>query len=256
MTFNTLCGICSTCAASFVLATQVPAQVAAAKDTLALEALNRTFRLLPIELSIDLSRGTLNDAVPGLKPIAAGGEHVIWGRQQRGDSVQFALTFRRDSMRPFGGEVTRRARIETVEVIFSTDSAERAVAFATRFQSAVSVMGEPHFCELDTMAIDVSRTIFIESAAVWRRGDVTVMLDLALTATEPLAKYRPFAPRFRFVYTARRRSDTIFSGTYPRRHDSRCGFTDDEIRRRARPTSDAEFDEWQKKIRHAPPYPP
>lgn len=256
MPFNTLRGICSTCAACFVLATQVPAQVAASRDTLALESLNRTFRLLPIELSIDLSRGTLNDSVPGLKPIAAGGEHVVWGRQQRGDSVQFALTFRRDSMRPFGGQVTRRARIESVEVIFATDSATRAVDFATRFQRAVSVLGKPHFCEMDTTAIDVSRMILIGSTAMWQRGDVTVMLDMTIIATEPLAKYRPFAPRFRFVYSARRSSDTLFGGTYPSRHDSRCVFSDDEIRQHARPASDAEYDEWQKKIRHAPPYPP
>ena len=108
--------IIAVCSASVMLALQGRAQDTARSDTLALRALNRTFHLLPIDLSMDLSRGVLNDSVPGLRAIGAGYDNAIYGRYQRGDSVRFSLSFRRDSAGGlFGGYLTRRARVETDE---------------------------------------------------------------------------------------------------------------------------------------------
>ena len=246
--------IVSACSASIMLALQGHAQVAGNPDTLALRALNRTFRLLPIELSMDLSRGELSDSVPGLKAIGAGYDHVIWGRYQKGDSVMFSLSFRRDSAGGlFGGYLTRRARVESVEVSFSTNDASRAAQFLPQFRDATSELGPPQFCNRDTVAKDVARAVVLRATAIWRRGNVTVMLDMGMNAMNPVEKYRDIFRRFSVGYDAWRRSDTLHSGVLPTRHDSPCFFTEAEIRDRAVPLDSATYEAWRTRLPKAPP---
>lgn len=246
--------IVAVCSASLMLALQTRAQLAAARDTLALQALNRTFRLLPIDLSIDLPLGKLLDSVPGLRPIAAGYDHGIWGRYQKGDSVKFSLSFRRDSASgPFGGHLTRRARVESVEVTYSTNDGAKATDFLARFRDATSKLGALQFCERDTLTSEAYRAVVIKVAAMWRKDDVTVTLDMIMNAMQPHGKHAEFAPRFYVGYDARRSSDTLRSARLPTRHDSPCFLTDDEIRDRAVPLDSATNEAWRARLRPSPP---
>lgn len=246
--------IFAVCSASMMLALQAHAQGAADHDSLALKALNRNFRLLPIELSIDLSQGTIDDSVPGLKGLAVGYDHVIWGRYQRGDSVKFSLAVRRDSAGgPFGGYVTRRARVESVEVSFSTNNGAKAADFLARFRDVTSKLGAPQFCERDTLTSEAYRAVVIKVAAMWRKDDVTVTLDMIMNAMQPHGKHTEFAPRFYVGYDARRSSDTLRSARLPTRHDFPCFLTDDEIRDRAVPLDSATNEAWRARLRPSPP---
>ncbi len=237
-----------------MLALQGRAQDTARSDTLALRALNRTFHLLPIDLSMDLSRGVLNDSVPGLRAIGAGYDNAIYGRYQRGDSVRFSLSFRRDSAGGlFGGYLTRRARVESVGVSFSTNDAAKAADFLPQFSDAMSVLGPPQFCDRDTVAKDLARAVMLGATAIWRRGNVTVMLDMGMNTMNTVEKYKDFFRRFSVGYDAWRSSDTFHSGELPTRHDSPCFFTEAEIRDRAVPLDSATYEAWRTRVRKWPP---
>lgn len=253
MVAHTIRRVLALCSASIVLALQARAQPIQARDTLALLALNRAFHLLPVELSIDLSRGALIDSVKDIKGLAIGYDHEIWGRHQRGDSVRFSLVFRRDSAGgSFGGYVTRRAKVESVEVAFETNSAAYAALILPQFRDATVQLGPPQFCNRDTIANEQVSAIVIVLAAMWRRGDATVTLDMTMNVMEPLEKARRFAPRFYVGYNAMRSSDNLFSGKLPTRHDSPCTFTDEELREHATPLDSASYETWRRRLRPSP----
>lgn len=238
------------CNASIVLALQSQAQLVAAPDTLALRALNRTFHLLPVDLSIDLTSGTLTDAVPSIKGLAAGHDHIILGRYQSGDSVAVSFTFRRDSAGGmFGGFVSRRARIESIEVAFETNRGGRAGVFLPQFRDATSQLGAPQFCNRDTLVNDQARAIVLVIAAMWRRDDVTVLLNMTMNVMEPLERNRQFAPRFYVGYRAMRSSNDLFSGRRPTRHDAPCLFSNDELREHAEPLDSVSYNLWRTRLR-------
>lgn len=236
-----------------LLALHGQAQTTQHADTLALKAMNRTFRLLPIELSIDLALGVLIDSVPGLMAIGAGYDTAVWGRYQKGDSVYFSLSFRRDSASgPFGGHLTRRARVERAEVVYSTNDGAKAAEFFPRFHEATGTLGPPQFCERDTFPNDDRRSIVVGVAASWQRGDVTMTFIATMNAMEPVPKYREFIRRFYVTYKARRSSEVLPAGSLPTRHDSPCFFTDQEIRDRAVPLDSAAYEAWRPRLRSVP----
>ncbi|MBC7841832.1 MAG: hypothetical protein H7099_05955 [Gemmatimonadaceae bacterium] len=241
------------CGASIMLAPQAQAQSTQGRDSLALIALNRAFHLLPVELSIDLSRGVLIDSVADITGLAVGYDHEIWGRHQRGNSVSLALAFRRDSTGgSFGGHVTRRARVESVEVAFETNSAASAALILPQFRDASLNLGPPQFCNRDTLVNDRDSAIVIVLAALWRRDDATVTLNMTMNVMEPLDGARRFAPRFYVRYGAMRSSDDLFSGKLPARHDSSCTFTDDELREHGTPLDSAGYESWRRRLRPSP----
>ena len=236
-----------------MLALQARAQPIEARDTLALIALNRAFHLLPVELSIDLSRGALKDSGAEVEGLAVGYEHEIYGRRQRGDSVRFSLIFRRDSAGgSFGGLVSRRAKVESVEIAFETNSAANATRILPKFRDATMQLGPPQFCNRDTIANEQLSAIVIVLAAVWRRGDATVTLDMTMNLMEPLERARRFAPRFYVAYGAMRSSESLFSGKLPARHDSRCTFSDEELREHASPLDSASYETWRRRLKPSP----
>ena len=242
------------CSASIVLALQSRAQSASAPDTLALRALNRTFHLIPGEFSIDLTSGQVVDAIPALKGLAAGYDHIVLGRYQKGDSVSFSLAFRRDSAGGlFGGFVTRRAPIESIEVAFETNTAGRAQVFLPQFRDAISELTAPQFCSRDTLANDGARAIVIVVSALWRRDDVTVLLNMTMNVMEPLDKNRQFAPRFYVGYRAMRRSNDLFSGRLPTRHDTPCFFSDEELREHGAQLDSSTYDIWRARLQRSSP---
>ena len=242
------------CNASVVLALQLPAQPVSAPDTLALRALNRAFHLIPVELSIDLTSGRVTDAVPTIKGLAAGYEHIVLGRYQNGDSVGFSFTFRRDSTGGmFGGFVTRRAPIESIEVSFETNSGSRAEVFLPQFRDATSQLDAPQFCNRDTLVNDQARAIVIVIAAMWRRGDVTALLNMTMNVVEPLEKNRQYAPRYYVGYRVMRSSNNLFSGTLPTRHDLPCMLTNQELRDHTAPLDSASYDAWRLRLKKSLP---
>lgn len=246
--------ILALCSASVMLALQSPAQESSSPDTLALKALNRSFHLLPVELSIDLTHGSLMDSVPNIKGLAAGYAHIVLGRYQSSDSVKFSLTFRRDSAGgQFGGYVSRRARIETIEVTFQSNIADKAKVILPQFREAMSPLGEPQLCTRDTVLNNAAQAIVMRLNALWRRDDATVLLEMTMNVMEPLARYRTYAPRFYVGYIVRRSSDDLLNAKLPTRHDSPCFFTDEELREHATPLDSATYESWRVRLKKSSP---
>ena len=153
----------------------------------------------------------------------------------------------------FGGYLTRRARVESVGVSFSTNDAAKAADFLPQFSDAMSVLGPPQFCDRDTVAKDLARAVMLGATAIWRRGNVTVMLDMGMNTMNTVEKYKDFFRRFSVGYDAWRSSDTFHSGELPTRHDSPCFFTEAEIRDRAVPLDSATYEAWRTRVRKWPP---
>lgn len=248
--------VVATCVVGFVLATQVDAQRSPIADSLGLQVLNRLFQIMPVTFSIDLTRGQLTDSVPELGPIGTGTDHTVFGRYQNRGRVAVQLTYRHDSGEFFRKTVTRHATPENIDVHASSRTAEFLLGIAPNFRNAVAVLGPPESCDRDTVVSDEAGAIFLSSLAMWTRGEVTVTFGINFNAMEPLPKNREFAPRFSIGYGAMRSSDDLHDASMPTRHDWPCIFTDDEIRTHAIPLDSAEFDRWQKLVRHLPPRPP
>lgn len=241
------------CSASILLALQLQAQSIPKTDSLALQALNRSFHILPLDLSLDLTLGEILDSVPNLKGQAAGYDRIVLGRYQSSDSVKFSLVFMRDSSGGlFGGFVTRHARIETIQIAYQTNSSDRAALFLPQFSQAMSSLGAPQFCVRDTVVNDPAQAIVLRFNAMWRRGDVTMLLEMTINVVEPLEKYRVYAPRFYAGYDVRRSSDTLAIGTLPTQHDSPCLFTNNELREHAEPLDSVTYDAWRRRLKPSP----
>jgi hypothetical protein len=219
--------------ASLLLAMQAAAQNARNADSLGLNAINNVLRIMPPPLSIDMTKGELNSRAPQIMVSGFGVMHKIWGVEKGRIGLSFAFLFAADSGTLLSRAISARAPLVGFELRDRTDSVDTLLVRTPVYRSAIEQLGPPDFCNRDTLVRDAVTSIVMQSFGGWRRGDADVTFHLSFDLRDEPSPVRQFSPRFEAMFRVTRSTDKLMRDALPKRHDSPCFFTDDEIREHA-----------------------
>lgn len=242
--------------ASLVLAMPVTAQATSVRDSLGLQALNEALRLIPGELSIDLTRGRLTAQAPRLSIVGVGSGHMVWGDSARRDARP-TFVFAWDSGGVMSRAISSRSPLVEVELIIQYNTLPRLLPYTTAFAQVAEQLGPPDFCERDTAVLLKDNGIHLSTMAVWRRGTVLVSMFRYMNYITLPPEIAPYTRRFGVAFRASRTTDRWTSrGDLPTRHDSPCLVTDAEFLEHEQPMQDDAFRALREQLRQRVPPPP
>jgi hypothetical protein len=217
------------CVASACLATQLAAQSIARPDSLGLQTINQALNLVPVPLSMELTRGELKRVAPYIRMTSLGVQHAIFGEYRGRIGVSYGLAFAADSGSLFARAMSSKSPLVSFELMDQSDNVDSILVRSSLYQTVIALLGPPDFCERDTVLRE-HVSIVVKSEAAWRRGEYQVMFNSGYDLRDEPSPIQKYFARFSLVFMVNRMSDNLMVRDMPTRRDAPCFFSDDEVR--------------------------